>query len=77
MADLIFVLITLAFFGLCVAYVRACDRLVRGGDGTPDTAPEPEQRRGRAMTTDNVIGLVLAVALAAYLVAALVFPERF
>jgi K+-transporting ATPase KdpF subunit len=29
------------------------------------------------MTTDNVIGLVLAVALAAYLVAALVFPERF
>lgn len=29
------------------------------------------------MTTDNVIGLVVAVALAAYLVAALVFPERF
>ena len=29
------------------------------------------------MTTDNVIGLVLAVALAAYLVAAHVFPERF
>ncbi len=29
------------------------------------------------MTTDNVIGLVIAVALAAYLVAALVFPERF
>jgi len=41
MADLIFVLIALAFFGLCVAYVRACDRLVRGDDGTPDTAPEP------------------------------------
>jgi hypothetical protein len=41
MADLIFVLITLAFFGLCVAYVRACDRLVREDDGTPDTAPEP------------------------------------
>lgn len=29
------------------------------------------------MTADNVIGLVLAVALAGYLVAALVFPERF
>ena len=29
------------------------------------------------MTTDNVIGLVIAVALAAYLGAALVFPERF
>jgi K+-transporting ATPase KdpF subunit len=29
------------------------------------------------VTADNVIGLVLAVLLAAYLVAALVFPERF
>jgi K+-transporting ATPase KdpF subunit len=29
------------------------------------------------MTTDNVIGLVIAVLLAGYLVAALVFPERF
>jgi K+-transporting ATPase KdpF subunit len=29
------------------------------------------------MTFDNVVGLVLAVALTAYLVAALVFPERF
>lgn len=29
------------------------------------------------MTADNVIGLVLAVALAGYLVAALIFPERF
>lgn len=29
------------------------------------------------MTADNAIGLVLAALLAAYLVAALVFPERF
>ncbi len=29
------------------------------------------------MTTDNIIGLILAVLLAAYLVAALVLPERF
>ena len=29
------------------------------------------------MTTDNIIGLVIAVLLAGYLVAALVFPERF
>lgn len=29
------------------------------------------------MTADNVVGLVLAVLLAAYLVAALLFPERF
>jgi K+-transporting ATPase KdpF subunit len=29
------------------------------------------------MTADNVVGLVLALALVAYLVAALLFPERF
>jgi len=29
------------------------------------------------MTADNVVGLVLAVVLAGYLVAALIFPERF
>jgi K+-transporting ATPase KdpF subunit len=29
------------------------------------------------VTTDNIVGLILAVLLAAYLVAALVFPERF
>lgn len=29
------------------------------------------------MTTDNIVGLVLAVLIAGYLVAALVFPERF
>jgi K+-transporting ATPase KdpF subunit len=29
------------------------------------------------VTADNVVGLVLAVLLIAYLVVALVFPERF
>ncbi len=29
------------------------------------------------MSVDNALGLVLAVALTAYLVAALLFPERF
>jgi K+-transporting ATPase KdpF subunit len=29
------------------------------------------------VTTDNIVGLVLAVLIAVYLVAALVFPERF
>jgi K+-transporting ATPase KdpF subunit len=29
------------------------------------------------VTADNVVGLVLAVMLTGYLVAALVFPERF
>ena len=29
------------------------------------------------MTADNIVGLVVAVVLAAYLVAALLFPEKF
>jgi K+-transporting ATPase KdpF subunit len=29
------------------------------------------------MTWDNVIGLILAVLLTGYLIAALIFPERF
>ncbi|MCW8096635.1 K(+)-transporting ATPase subunit F [Streptomyces tauricus] len=29
------------------------------------------------MTADNIIGLIVAVALLGYLVLALVFPERF
>jgi K+-transporting ATPase KdpF subunit len=29
------------------------------------------------MTADNVVGLIVAVLLTVYLVAALIFPERF
>ena len=29
------------------------------------------------MTADNIVGLVLAVAIVVYLVVALVFPEKF
>jgi K+-transporting ATPase KdpF subunit len=29
------------------------------------------------VTADNVVGLIIALGLAAYLIAALVFPERF
>ncbi len=28
MADVIYIAITLAFFGICVGFVRACDRLI-------------------------------------------------
>ena len=30
MADVIFLAITLAFFGVCVAFVRGCERLMAG-----------------------------------------------
>jgi hypothetical protein len=36
-ADILFVVITIAFFVLCVAYVRVCDRII-GPDPAP-TAP--------------------------------------
>jgi hypothetical protein len=35
MADFIFVAITIAFFGLSVLYVRACDRIVGPDDAGP------------------------------------------
>jgi hypothetical protein len=44
-ADLLFVVITIAFFVLCVAYVRVCDRII-GPDPTPaPSAPSEEAER--------------------------------
>lgn len=55
MADVIFVALTLGFFGLCVLFVRACDRIIGPepsvehleqdpaapvGVGDPDHAPD-------------------------------------
>jgi hypothetical protein len=36
MADLAFLVVTIAFFVLCVAYVGVCDRIIG-----PDPAPPP------------------------------------
>ncbi len=33
MLDILYILITLAFFGLMLAYVRGCEHLGRGGTG--------------------------------------------
>ena len=32
MADIVFIAMTLAFFAICVAYVRGLDRLVRSSE---------------------------------------------
>jgi hypothetical protein len=32
MADIVFIAVALAFFGLCVAYVRGLDRVVRAAE---------------------------------------------
>lgn len=43
MADVLLVLIVLAFFGLCVLYVRGCERIIRSDDiGKPTTEPTRE-----------------------------------
>ena len=79
MTDLLVVLVTLALFALCTGYVHLCDRVI----GPDDIAAAPVRQRRRATRAgegrlmDNVIGLMLAVALAAYFVYVLIFPERF
>jgi len=37
MADVVFIALTLGFFGLCVAFVRGCDRLI--GAATEEDTP--------------------------------------
>jgi hypothetical protein len=46
MGDIIFVLIAVAFFAVCVAYVRACDRLVRRSEETADSPVVMDSARG-------------------------------
>jgi len=36
MLDILYILVTVAFFGLMVAYVRACQRLGRDGAADPE-----------------------------------------
>jgi uncharacterized protein YoxC len=40
MADIAFIVATLAFFGLCVAYVRGLDRIVRAAEETEEETQE-------------------------------------
>lgn len=51
MADLVLVLIVLAFFGLCVLYVRGCERIIRSDDiGEPTVEQAGESTREAAPT---------------------------
>lgn len=52
MADVLFVAIVVAFFLLCVGYVRVCDRII-GPDPTPspDAAPLDESQTRREAVT--------------------------
>jgi len=51
MADVIYIVLTLAFFGLCVAYVFMCDRIIGPDEAvtvTTDATQEREQESVRA-----------------------------
>jgi hypothetical protein len=48
MADLVLVLIVLAFFGLCVLYIRGCERIIRKdeiGEPTVELTREAAEQR--------------------------------
>jgi hypothetical protein len=48
MQDIIFVLVAVAFFAVCVAYVRGLDRLVRSGEASErvsDSAGQADDAR--------------------------------
>ena len=49
MADLLFVVIIVAFFAICVAYVRVCDHIIG-----PDPAPPAAERRDDERETVTV-----------------------
>ena len=79
MADLLFIAITIAFFALAAGFVKICDHII-GPDTDHDLAVDDEPatlEEVAPMTADNIIGLVIALLVAVYLVAALVSPERF
>jgi hypothetical protein len=43
MADLVFVVITIAFFVVCVGYVRLCDRIIGPDPADPGIADDERE----------------------------------
>ena len=66
MRDLIFSAAVIAFFVLAALFVRGCAWILEVG----------RARGGRTMSGEDVVGLVAAIAVLAYLVYALLAPER-
>ena len=65
MLDLLFLLVVIVFFALAVAFVRGCGRIAGSADA-----------RGAPMRVGDIVLLVLALGVLAYLVWALLAPER-
>jgi hypothetical protein len=47
MADLLFIAVTIAFFGLALVLVRACDRIIG-----PDPDPQPASEAGSEVASE-------------------------
>ena len=88
MADILYVVVTVAFFALAAGFVRVCDHIIgpdptagrrRRRPGPADRGRRHRSRRGGGgeVTADNVLGLVIAVLILGYLVVTLVYPEKF
>ena len=85
MADVLFLAILVAFFALMVAFVYLCERVV-GKDEPVDTRPRSGvrlrhrihyRRGGPGMKSyDNLVGLIISIIVTAYLIYALVAPEK-
>ena len=55
---------------------RAAER-AHASEREPAARCTPRGRGGTAVSAANIVGLILAVALTVFVVAALLFPERF
>ena len=78
MNDFAFVAIILAFFAVAALFVVACDRIIGADDESMPGVFGAGGRTGEGcgMSGDDIVGLIIAVALLAYLVFALVAPEK-
>lgn len=50
MSDVIYIVLTLAFFGLCIAYVLVCDRIIG-----PDEAVAPARTDANATRDEEPV----------------------
>ena len=53
MRDLLMLLLTGAFFALCVAYVQWCDRII-GPDAAEPSTGEPQRERAASIESNEV-----------------------
>ena len=49
MTDLVFVVITIVFFVVCVGYVRLCDRIIGPDTAVPDVHDEERELVGEVV----------------------------